>query len=392
MNVRSLTIGAGATLSAAALLLGSVARAADPPVTIPVILPLTGGGAFIGQTHEKTMQILEDMINKAGGIKGRTLSFQFLDDQTSPVVSKQLATQVQAQNQSPIVLGSSLSAMCQAIAPVFLSAGPVNWCLSPAIYPPKDSYVFSTSVSTKDLLVATVRFFREKGWKKFALLASEDASGQDGTDDVNLALKLPENSSMQLVDTERYGDTDVSATAQVTKIKAAGPQALIIWAPGTPFATGLRAVQDVGLDVPVVSTSANMVVAQLKQYSAFMPKELYFPGVTYAADIAQNARVKHQQDLYFAAMKAAGVATDLQSGMTWDAGLITVDALQHLGPTATPTQIRDYIAGQTSFAGILGIYNFQTSPQRGTDINDAVMQLWNGTGWTTASSFGGALK
>jgi branched-chain amino acid transport system substrate-binding protein len=294
--------------------------------------------------------------------------------------------------ESPIVLGSSLSAMCQADAPVFAANGPVNWCLSPAIYPAKDSYVFSTSVSTKDLFVATLRFFREKGWKKFALLASQDASGQDGVDDTALALKLPENSGMQLVDTERYAASDVSATAQLTRIKAAGPQALIIWVPGTPFATGLRAMQDVGLEVPVVATSANMVVAQLKQYSAFMPKELYFPGVTYAAGIAQNARVKHQQDLYNAAMKAAGVTTDLQSGMTWDAGLITVDALQHLGPTATSAQLRSYIDGETNFAGILGVYNFQTSPQRGTDLNDAVMQLWNGNGWTTASSFGGALK
>lgn len=390
MNVRALTIGAGAALSAA-LLLGSLVRAADaPPVTIPVILPLTGGGAFIGQTHQKTMQILQDMVNKNGGIKGRPLKFDFLDDQTSPAVSKQLATQ--AQSQSPIVLGSSLSAMCQAIAPVFETTGPVDWCLSPAIYPPKDSYVFSTSVSTKDLFVATLRFFREKGWKKFALLASQDASGQDGVDDTALALKLPENSGLQLVDTERYAASDVSATAQLTRIKAAGPQALIIWVPGTPFATGLRAMQDVGLNVPVVATSANMVAAQLKQYSAFMPKELYFPGVTYAAGIAQNAGVKHQQDLYNAAMKAAGVTTDLQSGMTWDAGLMAVDALQHLGPTASSTQIRNYLDGLKNFPGILGDYNFVAVPQRGTDINDAVMQLWNGNGWTTASSFGGALK
>ena len=391
MNFRALTVGAGVALSAA-LMLGSAVRAqTGSPVTIPVILPLTGGGAFIGQTHEKTMQILEDMVNKNGGIKGRPLKFDFLDDQTSPAVSKQLATQ--AMTQSPIVLGSSLSAMCQAIAPVFEANGPVDWCLSPAIYPAKGSYVFSTSVSTKDLFVATLRFFREKGWKKFALLASQDASGQDGVDDTALALKLPENSGMQLVDTERYAASDVSATAQLTRIKAAGPQALIIWVPGTPFATGLRAMQDVGLDVPVVATSANMVVAQLKQYSAFIPKALYFPGVTYAAGIAQNARVKHEQDLYSAAMKAAGVvSTDLQTGMTWDAGLIAVDALQHLGPAATSTQIRNYIDGLTNFPGILGIYNFQASPQRGTDLNDAVMQLWNGTGWTTVSSFGGALK
>jgi branched-chain amino acid transport system substrate-binding protein len=389
MNVRSFTVGAGAALAAATLLLGSVVSAADPPVTIPIILPLTGGGAFIGQTHQKTMQVLEAMVNKDGGIKGRPLKFEFLDDQTSPQVAKQLGSQ--EQNQSPIVMGSSLSAMCQAIAPVYES-GPVNWCLSPAIFPPKGSYVFSTSASTKDLLNATVRFFREKGWKKIALLASQDASGQDGVNDTNEALKLPENSGLQLVATERYNGSDVTATAQLTRIKAAGPQALIIWAPGTPFATALRAVQDVGLEVPVVTTSANMVAKQLEQYSAFIPKELYFPGVTYAAGIAQNPRVKHQQDLYNAAMKAAGVTTDLQTGMTWDAGLITVEALRKLGPTATGAQIRDYISSLKDYPGILGVYDFNKVPQRGAGIDDVVMQRWTGNGWTTSSSFGGALK
>jgi len=389
MNVRKLAGGAVAAFAATALLLGSVVAADEPPVTIPVILPLTGGGAFIGQTHEKTMQILQDIVNKDGGIKGRPLKFEFLDDQTSPAVSKQLAAQ--EQTQSPIVLGSSLSAMCQANAPVF-DAGPVNWCLSPAIFPPKGSYVFSTSVSTKDLLIAVVRFFREKGWKKFAVLASQDASGQDGVNDTNEAVKLPENAGMQLVATERYNTGDVTATAQLTRIKAADPQALIIWVPGTPFATGLRAVQDVGLDVPIVASSANMVAKQLEGYSAFIPKELYFPGVTYAAGIAPNARVKHQQDVYQGALKAAGVAPDLQTGMTWDAGLMTVDALRKLGPAATGAQIRDYLGNLKDFPGILGTYDFTKVPQRGAGIDDVVMQRWTGTGWSTSSSFGGALK
>jgi len=329
-------------------------------------------------------------VNKDGGIKGRPLKFQFLDDQTSPQVAKQLGSQ--AQTTSPIILGSSLSAMCRAIAPVFETAGPVNYCLSPAIYPAKGSFVFTSSASTKDLLIATVRFFREKGWKKFALLTTTDASGQDGVDDTAEALKLPENSGMTLVANERYNPSDVTATAQLTKIKAGAPQALIIWAPGTPFATALRAAQDVGLDVPIAATSANMVAKQLEQYSAFMPKELYFPGVTYAAGIAQNARVKHQQDVYNTAMKAAGVTTDLQTGMTWDAGLITVDALRKLGPAATGAQIRDYIDGLRDYPGILGLYDFVKVPQRGVTVEDVVMMRWTGNGWSTASSFGGALK
>lgn len=390
MKRNRFTLSAVAALAAASLLLGSTAGAEEKPITIPVILPLTGGGAFIGTTHQKTMQILESLVNKEGGIKGRPIKFQFLDDQTSPQIAKQLGSQ--EQSQSPIVLGSSLSAMCKAIAPVY-ETGPVNFCLSPAIYPPKGAYVFTASASTKDLLFATIRFFREKGWKNFGLLATTDASGQDGVDDAATALKMPENASMKMVDVERYNAGDVSATAQMTKIKAANPQALIIWAPGTPFATGLRAVQDVGLDVPVATTSANMIGKQLEQYANFIPKELYFPGVTYAAGIAQNAQVKKQQAVYAAAMKAAGVTTDLQTGMTWDAGLLAVAAFRKLGPNATGTQIRDFIDSQRAFPGILGMYDFVKVPQRGVTVEDVVMMQWKpGGGWLTSSSFGGALK
>ena len=391
MNIRRTLLGAIAAVSATALLSGTAVRAADlPPITIPVILPQSGGGAFLGATQLKTLQILQDSVNASGGIKGHPLKFQFLDDTTNPAVAKQLGAQ--EQTLSPIVLGSSLSAMCKAIAPMYDTAGPVNYCLSPAIYPNKGSYVFSTSASTKDLLIATVRFFREKGWKKFGLLASEDASGQDGVDDVNEALKDPANAGMQLVDTERYGAQDVTATAQLTNIKGKGPQALIIWAPGTQFGTALRNVSDLGLDIPIATTSANMVDKQLLGYASFLPKELYFPGVSYAAGLAQNPAVKKQQDTYFAAMKAAGVTTDLQTGMPWDAALLTIEALKKLGPTATGAQIRDYLAGVKGWAGILGTYDFTKYPQRGVSVDDVVMMRWTGTGWLTSSSFGGSLK
>ena len=390
MKRHRFTLSAIAALSAASLMLGSTAGAQEKPLTIPVILPLTGGGAFVGTTHQKTMQILEGVVNKDGGIKGRPIKFEFLDDQTSPQVAKQLGSQEQPL--SPIVLGSSLSAMCKAISPVY-ETGPVNFCLSPAIYPKPGAYVFTASASTKDLIIATIRFFREKGWKNIALLASTDASGQDGVDDSAEALKMPENASVKMVDVERYNASDVTATAQMTKIKAANPQALIIWAPGTPFATGLRAVQDIGLNIPVATTSANMIGKQLEQYANFIPKELYFPGVTYAAGIAQNAQVKKQQDVYNAAMKAAGVTTDLQTGMTWDAGLLTVAAFRKLGPTATGMQIRDFIGSQNAFPGILGMYDFVKVPQRGVTVEDVVMMQWKqGGGWVTSSSFGGAVK
>jgi branched-chain amino acid transport system substrate-binding protein len=286
--------------------------------------------------------------------------------------------------------------MCKAILPLFAVNGPINYCLSPAVYPPKNSYVFTASASTKDLIYATVRFFREKGWTKIAMLSTTDASGQDGDHDLADALTFPENKGVTLVASEHYNPGDVSATAQVARIKSSNPQALIIWAPGTPFGTALHAVSEIGLDIPISSTSANMVTAQLKGYASFAPKYLVFPGLGYAVGMAQNEQVKKAQATYLDALKAAGLDNSVQRGLTWDALLITIQALRAVGPDASPEAIKTYIEGVKDFAGITGVYNFSdggTAEQRGLNINAVVMMRWDASksAWSAVSKFGAAL-
>jgi branched-chain amino acid transport system substrate-binding protein len=385
-----------ALVAALGLSLGLVAPAQSAdPVEINVITPLTGGGAFLGNTQAKALEQLAIIENKNGGIKGRPIKLNFLDDQTNPQVTVQLANSLIAKKVN-VVLGSSLSGMCKAILPLFVTNGPINYCLSPAIYPPKGSYGFTASASTKDLIYATVRFFREKGWTKIAMLSTTDASGQDGDHDLADALTFPENKGMQLVASEHYNPGDVSATAQVAKIKGSNPQALIVWAPGTPFGTALHAISEVGLDVPISSTSANMVNTQLKGYAAFAPKYMVFPGLGYAVGMAQNDKVKAAQATYFAALKAGGLDNSVQRGLTWDALLITINALRAVGPDASPDAIRTYIEGIKDFPGITGVYDFSdsgTAVQRGLNINAVVMMRWNAasSSWTAVSKFGAAL-
>jgi branched-chain amino acid transport system substrate-binding protein len=69
-----------------------------------------------------------------------------------------------------------------------------------------------------------------------------------------------------------------------------------------------------------------------------------------------------------------------------------VDALRHLGTEATAAQIRDYLLHLRGYAGINGIYDFKTSPQRGLNIDDAVVTRWNASrqAWDPVSKFGGA--
>lgn len=358
------------------------------PYQINVIMPLTGFGAFIGQTSQRTLRIVEGIVNKEGGIKGRPIQFVFYDDQTNPQLSVQLTNQILAKK-PPFMMGSMLSAMCRAMLPLF-NNGPELFCLTPAIYPEPGSWVLSSNISTKDLLRGTVRYLRERGWKRIARLTTTDASGQDSDRDVAEALQLPENAGVTIVADEHFNPPDVSVAAQVARIKAANPQALIIWAPGTPFATALRSIRDAGLqDLPMATTSANMVYSQIKQYGDLMPKAMYFQAVGYSADEARTAAGYKKVQVYETAMKANNIYTDFQSGISWDPAMIMVDALRALGTDATAEQFKNYLNNLHDYAGISGIYDFRKNPH-GISIDDMIMMRWDTTKqeWLKASKFG----
>lgn len=380
-------------LAAVLALLSPTAVLSDPvaPYEINVILTLTGPGTFLGTAQRNSLSVLEEVVNKQGGIHGRPVHFAFFDDQTLPQVAVQLTNQILMKN-VPVVLGSDLAVTCHAMAPLFKN-GPVNYCLSPSIYPAKGSYVFTSSVSTKDLLVAMLRYYHERGLKRLARLTTTDASGQDADANIPQMLATPEFKDMTIVADEHYNPADTSVSAQIAKIKAANPQALLIWAPGTAFGTALTAMKDAGLDIPTATSEANMSTAQMKSYGGNLPKDLYFQGVGHVGGMGENAQSRRAVQTFIAAIKEHGIANDAQAGLAWDPAMIVIDALRAIGTNATAAQIKNWITSQTNYGGISGVYNFKDRGQHGLSVADVIIVRWSRAEdrFVPVSKFGGRL-
>jgi branched-chain amino acid transport system substrate-binding protein len=374
------TKSARAWLVAAALICAAASQApvrAAEPLDVNVVLSLTGQGAFLGQGEQQALNLAEKVANDSGGIGGRPLHFVFHDDETNPQVAVQLVSGIVAQNPA-VVLGSSLVATCRAMAPL-MKDGPVMYCFSPGIHPDPGSYVFSANVSTLDLAEATIRYFRLKGWTRIAFMFTTDATGQDAENGYKNILARPENSAMKTVEIGHFNTTDVSVSAQIEKIKAANPQAFISWSTGSPTATIFRGMVQAGLDVPLGTGDGNMTYAQMKQYADFLPKQLYIASSEWPVrdpallSPAMAAKSKEFYDAY----KAAGAQPDISAQLAWEPAMIIIHALKTLGPTATATQLRDYISHLKDFAGVDGTYNFEKVPQRGLDISDTIVTRWS---------------
>lgn len=367
--------------------------AAQPaPYEINALIPLTGGGAFLGKAYTQAFEAVENVVNKSGGIQGRPLKFVYGDTQTNPAVDVQLVNGLIAKH-APVFIDGGPAGVCSASVPVVVKTGPVDYCLSPGVHPPSGSYVFSSNVSTDDLVKVLLHYFRDRGWTRLAVISSTDTTGQDFDRQIGTTLALPENKGVAIVAQEHFATTDISVGAQMSNIKAAKPQVVVTWSTGAPFGTLLRGINDAGIDVPVSSTSGDQLFAQMSAYADFLPKQLYFPG-TLAMTPPTSGRgpVYEAQVAYAAAFRAINAKPDLAHDLVWDPALIIVDAVRHIGPAATAEQIRDYILGLRSWAGINGIYNFTTGDQRGIGINAAAVDLWDASkvNWVQVSRPGGA--
>jgi branched-chain amino acid transport system substrate-binding protein len=370
-------------------------RADTPaPIKIPVILSLTGSGAFVGRDDQTSIQLVEKLANAKGGIDGHPVEFDFLDDASNPQTGVQLVNGVVA-SKVPIFIGPSLTQQCAAVVPIVREAGPADYCLSPGLNPPAGGWIWSSSVSLRDYAVALLRYFRERGLTKLAILSSTDATGQEIDRDYDYAKSLPENAGVTFVAREHFNLSDVSVSAQVARIKAAAPQALLTWTVGPAFGTELHGIADVGLDVPVLASNGDMVHAQLQQYKAIMPHELLFSGVLVNAhDNLGNGPIKAAQAVYLDAFKAAGIRPDFPHTLGWDPALIVLEAYRKLGPTASAQQFRDFINTLHGFAGINGIYDFRDGLQHGVGINAIVMVRYDPATdeFVPVSKRGGGLK
>jgi branched-chain amino acid transport system substrate-binding protein len=360
----------------AALISGSSATTRAADMDIPVILPLTGGAAFLGKAEADALQRYEKVVNATGGVHGKNVRFVIRDDTSSPQLAVQLLNEVKASN-PPVILGSALSALCNAMIPL-VRRGPVMYCFSPSIEMPKDGYVFSSGVSVPSLAGALLRYIQGRGWKKVAIITSSDATGQDAQKNLKAHFDSGEFKDLTVVENVQFNPTDVSVSAQMQRIKGSNPDVLITWASGAPIGTVFKGIRDLGLEIPVTTPNSNMTYAQMDQYAQFLPKDLYVPTSAWPkTDHPEPAPVKAAKDTFFKAYEGSNIKPDAPSTFAWDPAVMVVEALRKLKPDATADDIRDYLANSQSFVGINGRYDFKAVPHRGIDRKNVLVTRWD---------------
>jgi branched-chain amino acid transport system substrate-binding protein len=99
---------------------------AAKPYKIGSEQPLSGAGAAGGKTAVVGLQMAADRINKNGGINGRPVELDIVDDQSSPVVGRQKTEKMVQEDNIDAHVGGFLSNICLACMPVWENAKIIN--------------------------------------------------------------------------------------------------------------------------------------------------------------------------------------------------------------------------------------------------------------------------
>lgn len=375
---------------------GSAAKSTSKPgspYTIHTILSVTGSASFLGTSEKAALEAMQKQVNSTGGIDGHPLNFAISDNQSVASTSVSLASPLI--NQVPVLIVGALTTVDRPVDNLATSNGPVIYDLSPGDHPAKGGFVYSASNSTTSQTQAFVNFAKTKGWTKVAAITSTDTSGQDGWANIQKAV-AGSGGAVSVISHQTFDPKAVSVTTQLSQIKAANPQALFIWTTGTPLATVLKGMQQLGMgSLPTMTTNGNASAEQMQRLANVLPAQLFFPGAPFQVGPQGLAgSEKSAVETFDAAMKAQGVPVASEgNALAWDPALILVSAVKKLGVSATASQINHYISSLTSFAGINGTYNFVNDPSpdnRGLGIASVYITRWDKSAghWVPAS--GGA--
>jgi len=227
---------------------------AAEPIKIGTIFSITGYAGFIGSAQKEVFTAMIDDINAKGGINGRPLEFYYEDDRSVPTNAVIAATKLIKDKGGLAMVGTSLSDSAQAIVPiceqeqtVFINSGPGKI--------PFKKWIFSTGPG--DVRGATHLFqfaAKDLGAKKIALFHDLGVYGKLGEKVINEEVgKYP---GVSLVIQETMESTDTNVIPQLTKIKAANPDLLIVYMTGGPAAIVAKNFKQLGLTIPTITSNA----------------------------------------------------------------------------------------------------------------------------------------
>ncbi len=370
-----------------AILLGVMfTGSASAAYKIGCVMGITGPSSFLGEPMKETALMVQEWVNNAGGINGVPVEF-VIEDSKGMEADAVLATKKLIERDKVLVVIGGTTGESMAILPIcekaetpFISLGAALSIVTPEDemkrmdasnkpwleVPKKQRYwIFKSPQADSSAVEKIYMYCQAKKIKKVGIITVSAGFGVEGRKQLK---RMAPKYGIEIVADELYAPKDTDMTAQLTKIKASGAQAMINWSIGPPQVIVTKNWSDLGMRGKILlihshgfGNKGNIRLAGGAAEGVLAPLDRVI--------FAERVDPKHPQKAVIMKYKTEyekRYKKDVSTfgGHAYDAIMMAVDALKAVGPDKKA--IRDYIEQKIRYwPGTGGIFNMSPTDHTG---------------------------
>lgn len=340
---------------------------AKTPIKIGIAVAITGPASWLGEPERNTAEMYVEEINKAGGIKGHPIELIVEDTEGDVTKAVNAVNKLITKDGVVAIFGPSTSGESMAVAKIaeqhkipLLSCAAAEAIILPV---EEKHYVFKTPQKDSDAAVRILEHMKKKGYKKIGIMAESTGFGDQGR--IQLKKYAPQY-GITIVADEAYGPKDTDMTPQLTKMKAAGVEAIVNWSIVPAQSQVPISLRQLGMTIPLYQSHGFGNIKYVQAAGAAAEGIIFPCGRLLAAESLPDDHPqkkvlmdykKKYEERYKEAVSTFG-------GHAYDALFIIVEAIKK-ADEPTPDKIRDEIEKIKGFVGTAGIFNFSPEDHNG---------------------------
>ena len=327
--------------------------------------------------------MLQDRVNKSGGINGHRLEVIIEDSKSDETQALLSAKKLLERDKVLAIIGPSTTGESMALVPIMNGAKtPMISCATGAgITQPVNERRWIFKVAQYDFSVAEAIFtyMKKHGISRVGILTITTGFGDAGR---NALHDMAPKYGITIVADERYGPRDSDMTPQLVKTKAAGAQAVVNWSvgPGQVIVTknwhalkmGIPLYQSHGWgskkNIELAGKSAEGVISPLGRLVVWdkLPDKQPQKSILKKFTFEYEAQFKSEPGTF--------------GGHAYDSLTMLVEALTKVGPDKN--KIRDFIETRIKkWPGTGGIFNMSAKDHCGLDKDAFEMVIVRNGDW-----------
>ena len=338
--------------------------AAAETVKVGALLAVTGPASFLGAPEARTLEMLVEKANAAAGAKGFKIELIIKDTGASPEKAVSMAKQLIEEHQVFAIIGPSTSGESMQVKQLAEESGTLllSCAAAEVIVQPVAKWVFKSPQSDSDAVRRIFDHAKKLGLTKIGVLSSNTGFGKAGKAQLE---KLAPGYGLTIVASEVYDKAATDLTAEVTKMKAAGIEALVNWSIEPAQAIVLKNARQIGMTIPIFQSHGFGNLAYVKAAGAAAEGVIFPAGRLLVAESLPDSNPQKKLLVDYKTSYEARYKEDVSTfgGHAYDAFLMLQAGLKAGG--TNKQKARDAIEKIQGMAGTAGVFNLSATDHCG---------------------------